>query len=191
MIPVDENGETLGDGVATIQFITDRGKLNGQFTYYLPYELAPTQTESGWYNDADEYAEYTFASGESFQIFATEGMHFLHSGAVVMAETDVPFRKNLSFQANIRPMSIDIQKITPVDDNGELIGDGDVTIQIFTDRGKLSAQYTYYLPQELAPTQTQTGWFDDADEYAEKEFVGGEGFKLFAVQSGYLRFPEL
>lgn len=45
-----------------------------------------------------------------------------------MAETDVPFRLGLSFQANIRPASVDIQDIIPVDDQDEYIGYGDVNI---------------------------------------------------------------
>ena len=191
LIPVDADGEPVGDGAATIQFITDRGKLNDQYTYYLAKELGPMQTMPGWYNEDEEEAEYAFASGEAFQVSAAEAFNFQYSGEVNMAETDVPFRKNLSFQSNIRPCEVNIQDITPVDADGEAIGDGAITIQIFTDRGKLDVQYTYYLPKELGPMQTVAGWYDEDEEIADLDFAAGQGFKLSAAQAGYLRFPEM
>ena len=108
-----------------------------------------------------------------------------------MSETDVPFRKNLSFQSNVRPCEVNIQDIIPVDEDGEAIGDGDITIQIFSDRGKLQTQYTYYLVKELGPMQTVAGWYDEDDEIADVDFDAGQGFKLSAAQAGYLRFPEM
>ena len=194
LIPVDGEGASVGDGDVTIQFINDRGKLINQYTYYLAKELGPAQTTPGWYDEDEEEADYSFASGEAFQVYAASAVHFVYSGEVNMAETDVPFRKNLSFQANVRPTTVDIQSITPVNGNGdeaEAIGDGDITIQIFTDRGKISMQYTYYLAKELGPMQTTPGWYDEDEELADKEFVAGEGFKLYAAQAGFLRFPEM
>ena len=164
LIPVDGEGASVGDGDVTIQFINDRGKLINQYTYYLAKELGPAQTTPGWYDEDEEEADYSFASGEAFQVYAASAVHFVYSGEVNMAETDVPFRKNLSFQANVRPTTVDIQSITPVNGNGdeaEAIGDGDITIQIFTDRGKISMQYTYYLAKELGPMQTTPGWYDE------------------------------
>ena len=112
-----------------------------------------------------------------------------------MAETDVPFRKLLSFQANIRPCVTDIQSIIPVDDEGNYIGDGDVTIQFFSDRGKLLQQFSYYGPEELEDDDgnlLEAGWWNDEDYiYADYEFTAGEGFKVYAGQAGFLRFPEL
>lgn len=191
LLPVDGEGEAVGDGEATIQFITDRGKLTTQYSYYLAKELSQAQTEPGWYDDDEEEADYSFASGEAFQVYAASAINFVYSGEVNMAETDVPFRKNLSFAANIRPTVVDIQDIIPVDGEGEAIGDGDITIQIFSDRGKIQTQYSYYLAKELSQTQTEPGWYDDDEEYADKEFTAGEGFKLYAASAGYLRFPEL
>ena len=191
LIPLDGEGEAVGDGTATIQFINDRGKLINQYSYYLAKELSRTQTEPGWYDDDEEEADYSFNSGEAFQVYASSAFAFTYSGEVNMAETDVPFRKNLSFQSNIRPTTVNIQDIIPVDGEGEALGDGTATIQIFTDRGKIQTQYSYYLAKELSRTQTEPGWYDDDEEEADIDFAAGEGFKLFATQAGYLRFPEL
>lgn len=109
-----------------------------------------------------------------------------------MAETDVPFRKNLSFQANVRPSTIDIQSIIPVDEDGVYIGGGNINIQFFNNYGKLTDGYAYYGVKELNKHQTVAGWYDDEnEEIADYVFAAGEGFKLSAAQAGYLRFPEL
>ena len=85
-----------------------------------------------------------------------------------------------------------IQTIIPVDGEGEYIGDGDINIQFFTDRGKFTKSYAYYGVGELSEEQTVAGWYDeDSEELAEYTFAAGEGFKLSAAQAGYLRFPEL
>ena len=191
LLPVDGEGDIVGDGTATIQFINNVGKITGQYSYYLARELSRTQTTPGWYDDDEEVAEYSFASGEAFQVSAASAVNFTYSGEVNMAETNVPFRRGLSFQANIRPSSVNIQDIIPVDDEGEALGDGAATIQQFTNVGKISVQYSYYLAKELSRTQTEPGWYDDDEEEADVDFAAGEGFKLSASQAGYLRFPEL
>lgn len=193
LLPVDEEGEYVGDGDITIQFISDRGKLDFAYSYYGAKEYDKSHPDAGWYDeDEDELAEYTFASGEAFQVYGGSACNFQYSGEVVMAETDVPFRKLLSFQANVRPCETDIQSIIPVDGDGEYIGDGDITIQFFSDRGKLSTAYSYYGPKEYDKSHPDAGWYDeDEDELAEYTFAAGEGFKLYAGTAGYLRFPEL
>jgi hypothetical protein len=109
-----------------------------------------------------------------------------------MAETDVPFRKNLSMQGNIRPTAVDIQDIIPVDGDGEYIGEGAINIQFASPLGVLETAYAYYGPKELNKKQTEAGWYDDdTEEMAEYTFAAGEGFKVNAGQAGYLRFPEL
>ena len=193
LVPVDENGDYIGDGDINIQFITDRGKFLNSFAYYGVGELSEEQTVAGWYDeDTEELADYTFAAGEAFQVYGGSACKFIYSGEVNMAETDVPFRKLLSFQANVRPASVDIQDIIPVDGEGEYIGDGDINIQFFTDRGKFTKSYAYYGVGELSEEQTVAGWYDeDSEELAEYTFAAGEGFKLYAGTAGYLRFPEM
>jgi len=193
LVPVDGDGEYIGDGDINIQFITALGKLNGAYAYYGPNEYDSKHPDAGWYNeDEDELAEYEFASGEAFQVSAGAACNFQYSGQVVMAETDVPFRKNLSFQANVRPAETDIQTIIPVDGEGEYIGDGDINIQFFTALGKLNGAFAYYGPNEYDSKHPDAGWYnEDEDELAEYTFAAGEGFKLSAGSAGYLRFPEL
>lgn len=105
------------------------------------------------------------------------------------------FVKNLSMQGNIRPTSVDIQDIIPVDGNdgnAEYIGYGEVNIQFASPLGVLQSAYAYYGPKELNKNQTVAGWYDeDTEELAEYTFAAEEGFKISAGSAGYLRFPEL
>ena len=144
---------------------------------------------AGWYDDDGELAEYTFAAGEAFQISSGTAFRFVFSGEVNMAETDVPFRRNLSVQANIRPSSVDIQTVIPVDSNEDIIS-GEVTVQFISPLGILQTAYTYY-DEDGYDEGYAAGWYDDDGELAEYTFVAGEGFKVSAGVAGCLRFPEL
>ena len=193
LIPVDSEGDYVGEGSINIQFKSALGVLEAAYAYYGPKELNKKQTEAGWYDeDTEELAEYEFASGEGFQVQSGEPCFFNFSGEVNMAETDIPFRKNLSMQGNIRPTPVDIQDLIPVDDEGEYIGEGEVNIQFASALGVLETAYAYYGPKELNKKQTEAGWYDeDTEELAEYTFAAGEGFKIQAGTVGYLRFPEL
>ena len=108
-----------------------------------------------------------------------------------MAETDVPFRKNLSMQGNIRPTTTDIQDVIPVDGEGDYIGDGEINIQFASPLGLLEVAYSYYGKDEY-DDDTPAGWYNEkTDELADYTFTAGEGFKVSAGKAGFLRFPEL
>ena len=191
LLPVDSEGDYIGNGAVNIQFKSDVGRLTAAYSYYGEDEY-DEDTPAGWYNeDEDELAVYSFASAEGFQVYATTAFYFNYSGEVNMSETDVPFRKNLSMQGNIRPASVNIQTIIPVDGEGDYIGNGAVNIQFASDVGRLQAAYAYYGEDEYED-DTPAGWYnEDEDELAEYTFAAGEGFKVYASQAGYLRFPEL
>jgi len=191
LIPVDENGDYIGDGDINIQFITYVGRFEKSYAYYGADELNDG-LPAGWYDeDTEELADYTFASGEAFQVSGGSVAKFVYSGEVNMAETDIPFRRGLSFQANVRPSNTDIQSIIPVDANGDYIGDGDINIQFYTYVGRFDKSYAYYGDDELNDGLV-AGWYDeDNEELADYTFAAGEGFKLSAGSAGYLRFPEL
>ena len=193
LIPVDGEGDYVGEGDVNIQFESPLGVLQAAYAYYGPKELNKKQTEAGWYDeDTEELADYIFSSGEGFQVQAGSAFYFQYSGEVNMAETDVPFRKNFSPQGNIRPTNVDIQDIIPVDGEGEYIGEGAVNIQFSSPLGLLEAAYAYYGPKELNKKQTVAGWYDeDTEELAEYTFASGEGFRIQAGTAGYLRFPEM
>ena len=193
LIPVDANGDYIGEGEINIQFKSSLGVLEAAYAYYGPKELNKKQTEPGWYDeDTEELADYTFLSGEGFQVYGSSPCYFQYSGEVNKAQTDVPFRKNLSMQGNIRPTTVDIQDIIPVDGDGDYIGEGDVNIQFASPLGILETAYAYYGPKELNKKQTEAGWYDeDTEELAEYEFAAGEGFKIYAGTAGFLRFPEI
>ena len=71
LIPVDGEGEYVGEGEVNIQFESALGVLETAYAYYGPKELNKKQTEPGWYDeDTEELADYTFAAGEGFKISA-------------------------------------------------------------------------------------------------------------------------
>ena len=191
LIPTDGEGNVIGGGDINIQFITSLGAFSMGYAYYDTDEY-DDDCPAGWYDeDSGELADYSFASGEAFQVSANSACVFTYSGEVNMGETDVPFRQFLSFQANVRPAAVDIQSITPVDGEGNFIGDGDINIQFFTNLGAFSSGFSYYGEDEY-DNDCPAGWYDeDAGELAEYTFAAGEGFKMSANVAGYLRFPEM
>ena len=190
LIPVDSEGNYIGHGAVTIQFISSRGAAQSFYSYYGENEY-DDDTVAGWYDeDEDELTVYSFSSGEGFNVYASDACAFIYSGEVNMAETDVPFRQYLSAQGNIRPASVNIQDIIPVDGESNYIGDGNITIQFISNRGAAQSFYSYYGENEY--DDTVAGWYDeDEDELADYTFAAGEGFKLYAGKAGYLRFPEI
>ena len=194
LLPVDGEGNYIGDGEVRVQFLSPLGVLQTAYAYYGTDEY-DDDMPAGWYNEkTDELAEYTFNATEGFMVSAASACNFQYSGEVNMAETDVPFRKNLSPQGNIRPSSVDIQSIIPVDsddENAEYIGDGAVRVQFLSPLGVLQTAYAYYGKDEY-DDDMPAGWYNEkTDELAEYTFGAGEGFMISAGQAGYLRFPEL
>ena len=118
LLPVDDKGNYIGDGDINIQFISPLGAGLAAYAYYGEDEYDDGYP-AGWYDEGtDELADYTFAASEGFLVSAGSACNFQYSGEVNMAETDVPFRKNLSMQGNIRPTLVDIQTIIPVNGKG-------------------------------------------------------------------------
>ena len=191
LLPVDDEGNYVGDGAVNVQFLSPTGVKQSSFAYYGKDEY-DDDMPAGWYNEkTDELAEYSFNSAEGFFVMSSEVCTFQYSGEVNMAETDVPFRKNLSPQGNIRPSSVDIQDIIPVDDEGEYIGDGDINIQFLSPTGVKQSSFAYYGKDEY-DDDMPAGWYNEkTDELAEYTFAPAEGFVLMAASAGYLRFPEL
>ena len=189
LIPVDSNGDAVIGGEVFIQFYNYVGKYERQF-YYAGADEVDDGSIEGWYDDNDEYVTYSLDANEAFQVSAAQAVSFVYSGEVNMAETDVPFRKGLSFQGNIRPVTVDIQSVIPVNDEGESIIGGEVYIQFYTFVGKFERQF-YYAGKDEVDDGSIEGWYNDDDEYAEFSFASAQGFKVSAAQAGYLRFPEL
>ena len=191
LLPVDENGNYVGDGAVNIQFLSDVGVKKFSYAYYGAGEY-DDGLPAGWYDEMnDVLAEYTFSLAEGFMVYASTAFNFVYSGAVNLAETDVPFRKNLSPQGNIRPSAVDIQTIIPVTDDGEYIGNGAVNIQFLSDVGLKKFSYAYYGEDEYDDGMS-AGWYDEMnDELAVYSFSAGEGFMMYATKAGNLRFPEM
>ena len=189
LIPVDANGDAVGGGEVTVQFISALGVLQTSYAFFGADEVDDGYA-AGWYDDNGELAIYTFDAGQAFQVYSSTAVNFVYSGEVNMAETDIPFRKNISVQGNIRPMPVDIQSIIPVDSDDEMIGGGEVTVQFVSALGVLQTSYAFFGADEVDDGYA-AGWYDDNGELVEYSFAAGQGFKLYASQTGYLRFPEL
>ena len=193
LIPVDENGDYIGDGDITIQFTSDRGALLGAYAYYGEDEY-DDDCPAGWYNEeTDERVVFTFDPGQAFQVNAGSACTFTYAGEVVSTQTFVPCRRLLSPQGNSRPVSVDIQTIIPVDaiDDGEYIGDGDITIQFTSDRGALQSAFAYYGDDEY-DDGCLAGWYnEETDERVDYTLEPGQGFKVNAGTACYLKFPAL
>ena len=174
-----------------VQFLSPLGYLQTSYAYYGKDEY-DDDMPAGWYDEMeDELADYTFNAAEGFMVSSSDACNFQYSGEVNMAETDVPFRKNLSVQGNIRPTTVDIQDIIPVDGEGEYIGDGAVNVQFLSPLGYLQTSYAYYGKDEY-DDDMPAGWYDEMeDELAVYTFAAGEGFMISAGTAGFLRFPEL
>lgn len=192
LLPVDGNGDYVGGGEINIQFKNALGVLDYSYAYYGKDEY-DDDCPAGWYNEmTDELImDHVFAPCEGFLVSAGRTCNFVYSGEVNMAETDVPFRKNLSMQGNIRPTTTDIQDIIPVDGEGEYIGNGGINIQFASPLGLLEVAYAYYGKNEY-DDDMPAGWYNEmTDELADYTFAAGEGFKVAAGKTGFLRFPEL
>ena len=191
LIPVDGEGDYVGDGAVNVQFLSPLGVKLSSYAYYGKDEY-DDDMPAGWYDEMeDELAVYSFDSAEGFMVLSSEACNFQYSGEVNQAETDVPFRKDLSPQGNIRPTTVDIQDIIPVDGEGDYIGDGAINVQFLSPLGVKLQSYAYYGKDEY-DDDMPAGWYDEMeDELAVYTFGPGEGFMLLAGQAGYLRFPEL
>ena len=174
-----------------IQFLSPAGVKQTSYAYYGKDEY-DDDMPAGWCDEMeDELAVYSFNAAEGFMVMSSETCNFQYSGEVNMAETDVPFRKLLSPQGNIRPTSVNIQDIIPVDGEGKYIGDGDINIQFLSSAGVKQTSFAYYGKDEY-DDDMPAGWYDEMeDELAVYTFAPAEGFVIMAGSAGYLRFPEL
>ena len=95
---------------------------------------------------------------------ATVGLCVESANVVGYQTKDV--RKNLSQQVctfdqiGVTGGALDIQKLIPVDGEGDFVGEGAVNIQFESALGALQAAYAYYGPKELNKKQTVAGWYD-------------------------------
>ena len=185
------DNEYIGDGSVNVQFLSSLGVKESSYAYYGEDEY-DDGLPAGWYDEMeDELAEYSFNAAEGFMVLASEACNFTFSGEVNMAETDVPFRKNLSAQGNIRPSAVGIQSIIPINSDEEYIGDGDINIQFLSPLGVKQFSYAYYGEDEY-DDDMPAGWYDEtSDELADYTFEAGEGFIVMAGSAGFLRFPEM
>ena len=197
MIPVDADGEVL-DYEFTIQEISELGKVIKSYDYILADSSDDGEME-GWlmYNEGgeQEVVSRTFNVGEGFLVYSTAEGKMSYSGEVKTDEICVPVRKNLSAQGNIRPTSVDIQTLIPVDADGEVL-DYEFTIQETTALGKVVKSYDYILADSSDDGEME-GWLmyneDGEQEVVTRTFNGGEGFLIYSTFAGegFLKFPAL
>ena len=92
---------------------------------------------------------------------------------------------------NFRPVPIELKNLTVVDENDEPVSDA-VTIQFYSDRGKLLEQYTYTLGADIDEGY-EDGWYDDDQETTHNKTIeAGQGFCIYTTESSaFLKFPAI
>ncbi len=194
LIPVDANGDYIGDGDINVQFYNEYGLIQSAFAYYGDDEY-DDDCPAGWYNEeTDERVTFTFDPGQGFYVSAASACIFQYAGEVVTAQSYVPCRQFLSAQGNIRPMAVDIQTIIPVDgddETAEYVGDGAINIQFCNEYGIAEQAFSYYGDDEY-DDDCPAGWYnEETDERVTYSFAAGEGFLISASSACYLKFPAL
>lgn len=82
-------------------------------------------------------------------------------------------------QIGVEGGALDIQKLTPVDENGDVVAGGDVNIQFYNNFGKFLFSYAYYDTDEW-DADCPAGWYDENEGVlAEYTFNAAEGFKVY------------
>ncbi len=193
--PVVAEGEkALRSGDFVIQIYDEYGIIKESYSYYLGDETDSGDGPDGWDDDEGiNLIEKTFDVGEAFNISAKKAGTLTYVGQVLVAQTSIPVRKNLSAQGNFRATGVDIQKITPVVGEGEkALRSGDFVIQIYDEYGIIKESYSYYLGDETDSGNGPNGWYDDEGiNLIEKTFNPGEGFTVSAKKTGELIFEAL
>jgi hypothetical protein len=87
---------------------------------------------------------------------------------------------------------LDIQKLIPVDENGDIVGGGDVNIQFYNSFGKFLNSYAYY-EEDGWDTDCPAGWYDEElGELAVYSFNPAEGFKVYTgTEANFLYSGEV
>ena len=189
--PVDESGDPLSDEI-TVQFYSDRGKLLEEYTWTEGENIRPGMPD-GWYDeDQEEPKDRDIGLGEGFKIYTTyNGGKMIYSGEVDIGAIAIPIPRLLSSTGNIRPCPVKMSSLTPVDAEDEVVSD-EITLQFYSDRGKLLEEYTWTEGENIRPGMPD-GWYDeDQEEPKDKDLAAGQGFCIYTTYSGaFLKFPAI
>ena len=190
-VPVDENGDKLS-GEITVQFYSDRGKMLEDYTYTLGADIDEGY-EDGWYDgNMDEPKSRPLSFGEGFKVTTTyTGSKLVYAGQVDVGELAIPIPRLLSSTGNVRPCPIKMSDLKPVTEDDEVVS-GEITIQFYSDRGKMLEDYTYTLGSDIDEGY-EDGWYDgNMDEPKDKELEAGQGFCITTTYTGaFLKFPAI
>ena len=74
-------------------------------------------------------------------------------------------------QIGVSGGALDIQKLLPVDGEGNYIGDGAVNIQFYSNLGAIQGQYAYYGKDEY-DDDTPAGWYDESEDELRVRLIG-------------------
>ena len=189
--PVDENGDKLA-GEVTAQFYSDKGKLLEEYCWYTGESLDVGYVD-GWYDENfDEAKSRSLDFGEGFKISTSyTGSKLVYSGQVTLDVVAVPIPRLLSCKGNIRPCAVEMRDLTIVDENDDPVP-GEVTIQFYSDKGKLLEEFCWYTGESLDVGYVD-GWYDENfDEPKNKNLEAGAGFCLSTSYTGaFLKFPAI
>ena len=181
--PVNIDMDDYGEGDINIQTFTDLAEMSQKF-YWFDANVSETGV-SGWHNAAgDTLATKTFTKGEGFMLYMPAAGGALNvSGEVNLDEVTIPCRKKYTLMGNIRPVSVSIQDIVPLDVDMDDYGEGDINIQTFTDLAEMSQKF-YWFDENVSETG-KSGWHNAAgDTLSTKTFAPAEGFMLYMPTTG-------
>ena len=84
-----------------------------------------------------------------------------------------------------------LSEFRPVDENGDPLAD-EITVQFYSDRGKLLESYTWTLGENIDEGY-EDGWYDEnQDEVKDKDIEAGQGFCIDTSYTGaFLKFPAI
>ena len=78
---------------------------------------------------------------------------------------------------------LDLQKLIPVDANGDYIGDGDINVQFYNEYGLIQSAFAYYGDDEY-DDDCPAGWYnEETDERVTFTFDPGQGFYVSAASA--------
>ena len=181
-MPQSPDGEApTGGGCFDIQTLDEDGCGGEEVFFYMTVADDYGCPKDGWYNDdAETFATRVFDRAEGFIINNSVGAEtgVQYAGQVNLAETDIPVREYYSIQGNFRPVVISIQDITPISPDEEIgVGGGCFDIQTLDEDGCGGEEVFFYMTVADDYGCPKDGWYnDDAETFATREFVAGEGF---------------
>ena len=161
-IPVDSNGQTLGNATFQLQTKNAQGGLGKDYVYLLDGD--DSNEGDGWFSGEDwcTPADKTFKIGESFLFNSgVQGGTLTFDGQVVSRPLGLKLINGYQLLGNPRPTALPLANIIPVDADGNTVGNAAFQLQTKNAQGGLGKDYVYLLDGD--DSNEGDGWFSGED----------------------------